>query len=248
MERITAQQVKMVRGLQTKKHRDELGCFVAEGEKCIGELRQHFEMVLYADATNATRVQLEQMSGMRTPQGAIAVFRKPTTNHRIVLTGAPNEVYGEPTEGLMTLLLDGIQDPGNLGTIIRTADWFGIRRIVCSRETADCFAPKVVQATMGALGRVQVQYTDLIPYLRELPAGTPVYGTLLNGRNMYEDGAIIRSGQGVIIMGNEGNGISEDVRALITHPLYIPSGEGEHVESLNVAVATAIVLAEFNRK
>ena len=145
--------------------------------------------------------------------------------------------------------MDSIQDPGNLGTIIRTCDWFGVRDIYCSRDTADCFNAKVVQATMGALARVQVHYVDLVPFLTRARETMPVYGTLLNGRNMYEQGAIADKSRGVIVMGNEGNGISEAVRPLITHPLLIPSFPAGVAtsESLNVSIATAITLAEFRR-
>ena len=181
------------------------------------------------------------MSSLRTPQGVIGVFRK--------------REIGDSTSFGLVVALDGVQDPGNLGTIIRTCDWFGVRRLVCSHDTADCYNPKVVQATMGALARVQVEYVDLVSWLEEIkalnsqPSTLPIYGTLLNGRNLYEDGAIADRQQGVIIMGNEGNGISEAVRRHITHPLLIPPypADAETSESLNVAIATAITLAEFRR-
>ena len=162
---------------------------------------------------------------------------------------------GDRTSMGLIVALDGVQDPGNLGTIIRTCDWFGVRRLVCSHDTADCYNPKVVQATMGALARVQVEYVDLVSWLEEIktlnshPSTLPIYGTLLNGRNLYENGAIAERQQGVIIMGNEGNGISEAVRRYITHPLLIPPypADAETSESLNVAIATAITLAECRR-
>lgn len=150
----------------------------------------------------------------------------------------------------LILALDGVQDPGNLGTIIRTCDWFGIHDILCSRDTADCFNPKVVQATMGALARVRLHYVDLPQMLAQLhQQGIPLYGTLLEGRNMYDANAIADRHKGVIIMGNEGNGISPQVRQLITHPLFIPSYPADMPtsESLNVGIATAIVLSEFRR-
>ena len=140
--------------------------------------------------------------------------------------------------------LDGVQDPGNLGTIIRTCDWSGIHHIICSRETADCYNPKVVQATMGALSRVKVHYVDLPMVLDKL--NMPIYVTALDGDNLYD---ATLSESGIIVMGNEGNGISLEVRQLISHPLLIPSypaGEATS-ESLNVGIATAIVLAEFRR-
>lgn len=236
-EHLSKAQVKWVRSLQQKKNRDAEGVFVAEGAKCINELRGAFELVLLASPDNASAIEIEQMSSLRTPQGQIAVFRKPTTDNRY------------PISQLM-LALDGVQDPGNLGTIIRTCDWFGIHDILCSRDTADCYNPKVVQATMGALARVRVHYVDLPNALAELKdKHVAIYGTLLEGRNMYVEGAIPNKSEGVIIMGNEGNGISEEVRGLVSHPLLIPSypaGEATS-ESLNVGIATAIVLAEFRR-
>ena len=144
------------------------------------------------------------------------------------------------------LALDGIQDPGNLGTIIRTSDWFGIYDIYCSLDTADCYNPKVVQATMGALAHVRIHYVDLSKWLRSVQC--PIYGTLLEGENMYTKPL---AKEGVIVMGNEGKGISPAVRKLITQSILIPSYKkeaSEVIESLNVSIATAIVLAEFRRR
>lgn len=237
-QRLSKAQVKWVRSLQQKKVRDAEALFVAEGEKCIGELMGAFELVLLATPDNATAVEIEQMSSLRTPQGQIAVFRQRTHNPY-------------PIADNLILALDGVQDPGNLGTIIRTCDWFGIHDILCSRETADCYNPKVVQATMGALARVRVHYIDDLPAtLTALQQqGYPLYGTLLEGGNMYQEGAIPDKQKGVVIMGNEGNGISPAVRSLITHPLLIPSypADAATSESLNVSIATAIILAEFRR-
>ena len=153
MEKITKNQVKFVRGLGRKKERDEAGVFLAEGEKCVGELTGKFELVLRADSSNATALELEQMSQLRAPQGVVAVFRKPKEEPVSLAELAFRE---------LVLALDGVQDPGNLGTIIRTADWFGVKHIFCSKDTADCWSPKVVQATMGALARVRVHYIDLV--------------------------------------------------------------------------------------
>ena len=240
MTHLTKSQIKWVRSLQQKKNRDAEGVFVAEGEKCVTELRNAFEMVLLATPDNATAIEIAQMSNLRTPQGMIGVFRK---------REATNNGQRAIGNGIV-VALDGVQDPGNLGTIIRTCDWFGVHDIYCSKDTADCYNPKVVQATMGALARVRVHYLDLEPWLQEVQAaGLPLYGTLLEGRNMYEAGAIADKGRGVIIMGNEGNGISPMIRELITHPIRIPSypADAETSESLNVGIATAIVLAEFRR-
>ena len=232
----------MVRSLQQKKFRDELGLFVAEGDKCVEELRKSFELVhLFREGENATRTEIEQMSGLRTPQGTIGVFRK--SNSASGLTGGAGLTSNSPKDDLI-LALDGIQDPGNLGTIIRTCDWFGVHDIVCSLDTADCYNPKVVQATMGALARVRVHYVDLPKWLKEQKC--PIIGTLLEGRDMYENSL---PKEGIIVMGNEGNGISQEVQALVTNPIRIPSypKNAETSESLNVSIATAIVLAEFRK-
>ncbi len=240
MERITKNQVKFVRSLGRKKERDEAHVFLAEGEKCVSELMGKFSLVLRADATNATPLELEQMSQLRAPQGVIAVFRQPDEEQVSLAQLASSE---------LVLALDGVQDPGNLGTIIRTADWFGVHHIFCSRETADCWSPKVVQATMGALARVHVHYVDLPAELSTPNFSFPIYGTLLDGRNIYEKAALPDKQHGVIIMGNEGNGISAELRSLITHPLFIPPYPlgAETSESLNVSIATAVILAEFRR-
>ncbi|MCQ2346796.1 MAG: RNA methyltransferase [Paludibacteraceae bacterium] len=246
---ISKAQIKWVRSLQQKKFRDEAQLFVAEGDKCISELLPAFEVeLLIVDGTRSTlhdvpcsaqrlvsagETEIAQMSSLRTPQGSIAVFRQ-----------RPNSPCASQYADFI-LALDGVQDPGNLGTIIRTCDWFGVHQVVCSKDTADCYNPKVVQATMGALARVQVDYVDLPAWLEQQQM--PVYGTLLDGRNIYWTGAIAERDRGIIVMGNEGNGISEAVRPLITHPLYIPSAESDRVESLNVAIATAVTLAEFRR-
>ena len=243
-EHLSKAQIKWVRSLQQKKHRDAEGVFVAEGAKCVEELRSAFELLLMVTPDNASEMEIAQMSNLRTPQGVIGVF------HKREAIGDRREARGERREAGIYLALDGVQDPGNLGTIIRTCDWFGVHDIYCSKDTADCYNPKVVQATMGALARVRVHYIDLAMWLQEVrEAGVNVYGTLLEGGNMYEKGAIVDKSTGVIIMGNEGNGISPEVRQLITHPIRIPSypADAETSESLNVGIATAIVLAEFRR-
>lgn len=283
MEKISKAQVKLIKSLQQKKYRDELGFFVAEGEKCVSELAKAFELVYLivedglivptvlqrsgltgeAGHLTASAIEISQMSGLRTPQGVIGVFKKPITNHQAPITDS----------GLV-LALDGIQDPGNLGTIIRTCDWFGVHDIVCSQDTADCYNPKVVQATMGALARVRVHYVNLTAWLQSQitnhQSQIKIYGTLLDGKDMYEvlqsagrpdseavlqhsgltaERSFSANGPAVIIMGNEGNGISSEVRKFVTHPIRIPSypKDAETSESLNVSIATAIVLAEFRR-
>ena len=271
MEHISKAQIKFIRSLQQKKYRDESGLFVAEGEKCIEELRRGFTLhSLYREGENATHTEIEQMSSLRTPQGVIGVFEKAPQSHK----GGETAPWADRQN--LVLALDGVQNPGNLGTIIRTCDWFGVHDILCSPDTADCYNPKVVQATMGALARVHMHYVEnLAEELERLKVKDEklkIYGTLLDGRNMYEvlqsegrsyseavlqrSGLTGEAGHAVIIMGNEGNGISQAVRRYITHPLYIPAytdqGQiketSDVVESLNVGVATAIVLAEFRRR
>jgi TrmH family RNA methyltransferase len=208
----------------------------------VEELRSAFELLLMVTPDNASEMEIAQMSNLRTPQGVIGVFKKRGDEAK----GERQKARGEE----LVVALDGVQDPGNLGTIIRTCDWFGVHDIYCSMDTADCYNPKVVQATMGALARVRVHYINLKEWLEEVQkAGVPVYGTLLEGENMYEKGAITDKSKGVIIMGNEGNGISPEIRQLITHPIRIPSypADADTSESLNVGIATAIVLAEFRR-
>ena len=241
IHRLTKSQIKWVRSLQQKKFRDAEGVFVAEGEKCVNDLKGAFDLVLLISPENATQTEIEQMSSLRTPQGVIGVFKKREDMGNGLL---------DMGDGLW-VALDGVQDPGNLGTIIRTCDWFGVHHIVCSRDTADCYNPKVVQATMGALARVSVHYIDnLGDILQQMQkADYPIYGTLLDGKDMYEPTAIPTKDKGIIVMGNEGNGISPEVRELVTHPLFIPSYPTDipTSESLNVSIATAIVLAEFRR-
>ena len=247
---MTQNEIKQIRSLQIKKFRDELNLFVAEGDKCISELSKAFTLVQHFSADNTTLKDIERASSLRTPQGSIAVFRKPQFPLPVI---QPYTLY---------LALDGIQDPGNLGTIIRTADWFGIRDIICSANTADCFSPKVVQATMGALARVRVHYTDLPAWLTNSQHSTlntqlstlnsqpsTIYGTLLTGKDLYAPDAIPDKRSGIIVMGNEGNGLSPEVRKLITHSLRIPSfpPDTPTSESLNVAIATAVILAHFRQ-
>ena len=260
--RISKNQIKFIRSLSQKKVRDSEQLFLAEGEKCVREMLQSFEPYLIAsssplsgiEALEATETEIEQMSQLRHPQGVVAVFKMPTMVDLNATFKMPISQEATAASGLM-LALDGVQDPGNLGTIIRTADWFGIEHIICSQDTVDCWNPKVVQATMGALARVHVHYIDLYSFIQNVSQSSqdsnsfPIYGTLLDGKNMYAPDAIPSKQRGIIIMGNEGNGISSAIRSLITHPLYIPSFPAERPtsESLNVGIATAIILAEFRR-
>ena len=247
---ISKNKIKYIRSLEQKKIRREEGVFVAEGPKLTGDLLGHFHCrylaataewmnahpLVQADEKDIANLEdLQRASLLKTPQDVIAVFeqRNEVTDTCVI-------------ERELCLALDDVQDPGNLGTIIRIADWFGIEHIFCSLGTADVYNPKVVQATMGALARVHVHYlslTELIEGLKEIP----VYGTFLDGTNIYMQSL---SETGLIVMGNEGNGISAEVRKLINRKLYIPNFPADRStsESLNVAVATAITCAEFRRR
>ncbi len=225
---ISKAKIKLIHSLEKKKYRQAEGLFVAEGPKVIEELCKICSPVEVYEGEDAAKA-----SFLQHPQGLLALF--PTDIHKHI----------QPQSNLK-LMLDGVQDPGNLGTIIRIADWFGIDHIYCSLECADAFSPKVVQATMGSLARVKTEYCDLEAVLDSLPEDYPIYGTLLDGNNIYKTDL---SEHGIIIMGNEGNGISEEIRKKINRRILIPNyPEGRPTaESLNVAVATAIVCAEFRR-
>lgn len=246
---LSKSQVKYIKSLELKKFRNEHHVFVAEGNKLVSDLLPYFpcELLLAKPSWMATQGDLrpdelviadegdiKKASFLKTPQDVLAVFRQP----------APALDEANPLRQLV-LSLDGIQDPGNLGTIIRLADWFGIEHILCSSDTVDVFSPKTVQATMGALARVKVHYTDLSTYLKKTEA--PVYGTFLDGENMY--GKTLTS-HGILVMGNEGKGIRPETARWITEKLYIPNYPAERPtsESLNVAIATAVVCAEFRRR
>lgn len=245
--------VKYIRSLELKKFRNENNTFVAEGNKLVADMLPVFECELLIATPSWMATQgdipakellvaeeddIRKASFLKNPQDVLAVFKRPEWNMAEIT----------PEKDLI-LALDGIQDPGNLGTIIRLADWFGITHIVCSQDTADVFGPKTVQATMGALTRVKIHYTDLETFLqRQASQGIPLYGTFLDGENMYEKTTL--SGNGIIIMGNEGNGIRPAIEALVNEKLYIPNyPEGQPTsESLNVAIATAVICAEFRRR
>ena len=247
---ISKAQIKLVRSLEQKKFRTEHGLFIAEGSKLVSDMSRAFccRQLFAVDETAAdfisdkaliqtiTRQELNQISLLRNPQDMLALFQ--------IVNRDIDDLNLDDSR--LVLALDDIQDPGNLGTIIRTADWFGIRNIVCSEHTADVYNPKVVQATMGALARVSVFYTDLPVWLDKIK-NVPIYGTLLDGRNIYQ--TELSSG-GVIVMGNEGNGLSDEVRRCVSSRLFIPSypPDVETSESLNVAIATALVCSEFRRR
>ncbi len=242
---ITRAEILAIKSLADKRGRMEQGAFVAEGEKLIGELlasplrvrRILSTKPLWREAELISTKDMERISQLKTANNSLAVVEIPHHDLRLA----------NPAEGVV-LALDRVQNPGNLGTIIRLADWFGISDIVCSEDCADCFNPKVVQATMGAIIRVRIHYTNLVSWLDEQRThGTAIYGTLLDGENIYEAPL---SQCGVVVMGNEGQGISDEVRTRLTHGLLIPPYPAERSgsESLNVAIATAIVCSEFRRR
>ena len=242
--------VKYIKSLERKKIRTREHVFVAEGPKVVGDLCEIYTPVRIiatekwfdsvgrvpgADDAVVDDEELRKVSFLMHPQDVLAVFNIPE---------ADNECRDYEKD--ICLALDGVQDPGNLGTIIRIADWFGISTIYCSHETADAYNPKVVQATMGSIARVNVVYTDLNEMFGSMSSDVPVYGTFLNGKNIYDTEL---SKNGIIVMGNEGNGISDAVAHYVNKRLLIPAfPEGRATaDSLNVAVATAVTCSEFRR-
>lgn len=246
---ISKNKIKYIRSLELKKNRNKEGKFVAEGFKVVDDLLalQPADLIVatqewlhgkhLADQTEVIEVteeELKKVSFLQHPQQVLAVFGQATSGD-----------YSFNTNEL-SLALDGVQDPGNLGTIIRIADWFGITHIYCSQDTADVYNPKVVQATMGSIARVKVEYGNLLALVESLPADVPVYGTLLDGDNIYQQQL---ENRGLIVMGNEGKGISPALAKKVNRRLLIPNfPEGRATaDSLNVAIATAITCSEFRR-
>jgi len=247
---LSKNRIKYIHSLEQKKVRKSEKVFLAEGPKLVKDLLGHFPCLFLAavpewliknnipDADEIVEVSQDELcraSLLKTPQEVLAIFRQPEENTDYTVI-----------EHSLCLALDDIQDPGNLGTIIRLADWFGIEHLFCSPNTADVYNPKTIQATMGGIARVKIHYTSLPDLIRTLDK-TPVYGTFLNGKNIYQEQL---SANGLIVMGNEGNGITAEVEQLITSRLYIPNypEARETSESLNVAIATAVVCAEFRRQ
>ena len=246
---ISKNKIKYIRSLELKKNRNKEGKFVAEGFKVVDDLLalQPADLIVatqewlhgkhLADQTEVIEVteeELKKVSFLQHPQQVLAVFRQATSGDYSINSSE------------LSLALDGVQDPGNLGTIIRIADWFGITHIYCSQDTADVYNPKVVQATMGSIARVKVEYGDLLGLVESLPADVPVYGTLLDGDNIYQQQL---ENRGLIVMGNEGKGISPALAKKVNRRLLIPNFPEERAtaDSLNVAIATAITCSEFRR-
>lgn len=248
---LSKNRIKYIHSLELKKIRKQEKVFLAEGHKLVEELLGRFKCrflvatsewltqnnpsVYVEEIHEVSEEELAKASLQKSPQQVLAVFEK------------PNDYYDkELFNNSLCLALDDVQDPGNLGTILRIADWFGIEHIFCSPNTVDVYSPKAIQATMGAIARVQVHYTPLMELITSLN-NIPIYGTFLDGENIYSQSL---SNNGIIIMGNEGNGISREIEKLVDRKLFIPNYPKERStsESLNVAIATAITCAEFRRK
>lgn len=248
---ISKNKIKLISSLSHKKNRDEAGLFVAEGTKLVLDLIQTFKCRMLVGTTQwltennrfksdeiieVNSAEFDKISNQKTPQGVLAVFIKPSYDFNI-----------QELSQKLSLALDDIQDPGNLGTIIRIADWFGINDVFCSENSVDAFNPKAVQATMGALARVKVHSVPLSEFLSSCASQMPVYGTFMNGENIYTK---TLTQNGIIVMGNEGNGISSEVEKQVKVRLLIPNYPLGQVtsESLNVGVAAALLCAEFRRR
>lgn len=251
---ISKAKIKYIRSLELKKNRQREGVFVAEGPKAVGDFLKTRPALFIActeswknsgatsqhpqaaETAIVSHEELCKISFMQHPQEVLALFPIPQNNP-----------HSQPGSEELCLALDDVQDPGNLGTIIRIAHWFGISRIYCSPGTADAYNPKTVQASMGSLAHVNLVYTPLPQLISSLPPHYPVYGTLLNGENIYHTHL---TPHGLIIMGNEGSGISVDLQSQITQRLRIPNypPETPTADSLNVSVAAAVVCSEFRRR
>jgi len=254
---LSKNQISFLNSLKQKKYRDENRYFIAEGVKIVPELLNSSVRVKQIYATS------EFLRANKIPNEIERFEIKENELERISALTKANEVLAvcimmenplekEELKGKLTLILDDIKDPGNLGTIIRIADWFGIENIICSTETADIYNPKVVQATMGSIARVKVHYTELKEFIevQSTKNKISVFGALLEGKNIYSEKL---SSEGFIVIGNESRGISEEIQKLITDKISIPSfshyksGRGE-AESLNAAIATSIICSEFRRR
>lgn len=251
---LSKNKIKFIRSLHTKKGREAEKCFIAEGERIVNEIIESETEILFIVATKlwieknyfqtkhieiieVEQNDLSQISTLSTPQQVLCIARVPNTDFCI-----------ENIKDELTLALDSVQDPGNMGTIIRLANWFGIKTILCSHSTVDAFNPKVVQASMGGICRVQIVYDNLSAIIAQIKEDNqiPVYGTFLEGENVYETKL---TNNGIVVLGNEGNGISQELEQLITRKISIPSfSQNNVVESLNVSIAAAILCSEFRRR
>ncbi len=245
MSSLSANKIKYIRSLHQKKYRDEHNLFIAEGEKIVEEaLRSGYNVKEVFYEKEIGKEAMSRISNLSSPSPVLAVIEKPNFTPDSIL----QNLDSQGTKPLY-LALDGVKDPGNLGTIIRVADWFGVDAIFASPGSVEVYNPKVVQATMGAIFRKQVIYTDLAQVCEKfLAAGLPVYGTFLDGKNLYEN-LPQEHKCGLVVMGSESFGISAQLESLISNKLLIPPypADAQTSESLNVAIATAIICAEFRR-
>lgn len=246
---ISNNEIKKVKSLQQKKFRDEEGLFIVEGEKMVSEAENSgFKVEKTYYRSDIGEDAMKRISALANPSPVLAVVRKPED----IYVEDPSVLNGLLEKGGLFLALDSIRDPGNLGTILRIADWFGIKAVFAAKDSVDVFNPKVVQATMGAVFRVKMHYVDLPALSRlVLSVGGKIYGTFLDGENMY--GRPLDTGKDcpvVVVIGNESEGISDEMAALVSDRLYIPPYPADQPgsESLNAAVATAVTLAEFRRR
>lgn len=240
---ISRKEIKLIRSLNQKKYRDEEGLFVVEGEKSVEEaLQSGFEVIKVFRISEIGEEAMSRITLLSSPSPALVLVRKPALPDASQI----NDLIALRP---LSLGLDSIRDPGNLGTIIRLADWFGIGTIFASQDTVDCFNPKVVQASMGSLFRTQIIYCDLLQIASEFrAAGMPLFGTFLDGKSIYEESL---GSNGLIVMGSESKGISKALESLVTHRITIPSfspSTEKRADSLNVALATAIICSEFRRR
>ena len=266
---LTKNQAKFISGLKLKKNREEHGLFIAEGVKIVNDIlhsgikvkqifsSKNFQLDIFNYQIEVVRIkesELKKISALQTPNEVLAVCEMPK-----------HQLKADELRGKLSLVLDTVQDPGNLGTIIRIADWFGIENIICSLDTVEVYNPKVIQATMGSISRVRVFYTELSAFLEDLEKSTKyqvpstktsakinkqvggklrLYGAVLDGDNIYTKVSVR---EGLIVMGNESKGISENILPFITDKIAVPN-YGKGAESLNVAIATAVIAAEFKRE
>lgn len=249
---ISKNKIKLLQSLSRKKNRDESSLFVAEGEKLITELMLagfHFKTLVTRNDhfDKFSEIQCEKLIATDEELKKISLLTNPSSFFA-VCTQRIYELNTSFQNDDLTIVLDDIQDPGNLGTIIRLASWFGVEQIVCSENTVDCYNPKVIQATMGAIAHVKIYYTDLKSFLRHArEEGRVVYGTFMEGENIYKSDL---TANGLIVFGNEGKGISEELKVMVTKKISIPSYKNKNrtVESLNVSIAASIVCSEFRRR
>ncbi|MBW4889356.1 RNA methyltransferase [Mucilaginibacter sp. HMF5004] len=245
---LSKSQISLLKSLQQKKNRKTHGLFLVEGIKSVREFvnsAYQVDTIYHTPAFSSKMLNLSQKINFHeTSASSLEKFSSLTTPQEVIaLVKIPQWplLSTQKLENSFSLVLDGIQDPGNLGTIIRTADWFGINTIICSEDTVDAYNPKVVQATMGSLSRINVHYTNIADLLKT--SKIPVFGALLNGNSIYQTNF---GTQGLIVMGNEGNGISPEIEALVQQRVTIP--QVGKAESLNVAIATAIFCSEVCKK